>query len=164
MIAYALAQQRHRIRRDLDLPHDENDELADRLRDAVDGVFADEFDDEGDLAVLFWPRAEFDALLQRWPGLASGYGSTWDEHRDIVERGLRVGSEAGLSGLAVLAGRVEDLARYATAVGGDGADADVRKGYAQDLPERPWPPGRNEACWCGSGVKYKKCCLARTRR
>src|SRR5439155_11495175 len=74
------------------------------------------------------------------------------------------GSEAGLSGLAVLAGRVEDLARYATAVGGDGADADVRKGYAQDLPERPWPPGRNEACWCGSGVKYKKCCLARTRR
>src|SRR5439155_25823707 len=113
MIAYALAQQRHRIRGDLDLPHDENDELADRLRDAVDGVFADEFDDEGDLAVLFWPRAEFDALLQRWPGLASGYGSTWDEHRDIVERGLR-GSEAGLSGLAVLAGRVEDLARYAT--------------------------------------------------
>ena len=22
----------------------------------------------------------------------------------------------------------------------------------------PWPPGRNEACWCGSGRKYKKCC------
>ena len=23
--------------------------------------------------------------------------------------------------------------------------------------------GRNELCWCGSGVKYKKCCLARHR-
>ena len=21
-----------------------------------------------------------------------------------------------------------------------------------------WPPGRNDACWCGSGRKYKKCC------
>jgi hypothetical protein len=165
MVAYVLAQQRHRIRRDLDLPHDENDELADRLRDAVDGVLADELDaDDGDLAVLFWPRAEFDALLLRWPGLSTAYGSTWDEHRDMVERGLQMGSEAGLSGLAVLAGRVEDLARHAAAVGGDATDPDVREGYAQDLLERPWPPGRNETCWCGSGVKYKKCCLARTRR
>ena len=22
----------------------------------------------------------------------------------------------------------------------------------------PWPPGRNDACWCGSGRKYKRCC------
>ncbi len=24
----------------------------------------------------------------------------------------------------------------------------------------PWPPGRNQVCWCGSGIKYKKCCGA----
>ncbi|WP_406693168.1 SEC-C metal-binding domain-containing protein [Saccharopolyspora sp. ID03-671] len=24
----------------------------------------------------------------------------------------------------------------------------------------PWPPGRNDTCWCGSGRKYKKCCGA----
>lgn len=24
----------------------------------------------------------------------------------------------------------------------------------------PWPPARNEACWCGSSRKYKKCCAA----
>ena len=24
----------------------------------------------------------------------------------------------------------------------------------------PWPPGRNEPCWCASGHKYKKCCAA----
>jgi hypothetical protein len=23
-----------------------------------------------------------------------------------------------------------------------------------------WPPGRNQPCWCGSAVKYKKCCGA----
>src|SRR5699024_4742353 len=22
----------------------------------------------------------------------------------------------------------------------------------------PWPPGRNQICWCASGRKYKKCC------
>lgn len=165
VVAYALAQQRHRIRRDMDLPHDGNDELADRLRDAVDGVLADEYDeDDGDLAVLFWPGGEFDALLTRWPGLTRAYGATWDEHRDMVERGLQVGSQAGLSGLAVLTGRVEDLARYAAAVGGDAADVQVREGYAESLLGRPWPPGRNDPCWCGSAVKYKKCCLARTRR
>nr|WP_310376412.1 SEC-C metal-binding domain-containing protein [Catenuloplanes atrovinosus] len=26
-----------------------------------------------------------------------------------------------------------------------------------------WPPERNGACWCGSGQKYKKCCLPRSR-
>ncbi|WNG21765.1 hypothetical protein F0U63_02190 [Cystobacter fuscus] len=31
-------------------------------------------------------------------------------------------------------------------------------------PERREPrPGRNEPCWCGSGVKYKKCHLGEDR-
>ncbi|TQC47004.1 hypothetical protein EEB14_22715 [Rhodococcus sp. WS4] len=29
--------------------------------------------------------------------------------------------------------------------------------------ETAWPPGRNEACWCGSTLKYKKCCRPRSR-
>jgi hypothetical protein len=29
---------------------------------------------------------------------------------------------------------------------------------------RPERPGRNEPCWCGSGVKYKKCHLGEDRR
>lgn len=164
MVAYALTQQRHRIRRDLDLPHDEHDDLADRLRDAVDGVLADEYDpDDGDLAVLFWPKPEFEKLMVRWPVLVDAYGSTWDEHRDMVQRGLQVGSRAGLTGLAVLTGRVDGLAGYAAKVGGDAADPQVREDYADSLPGRRWPPGRNEPCWCGSGLKYKKCCLARSR-
>lgn len=164
MLAYTVVQQRHRIRRDLDLPHDEHDDLADRLRDALAGVPADGHDEvDGDLAVLFWPQAEFARLLVRWPVLTHAYGSSWDEHRDTVERGLQTGSRSGLTGLAVLRGRVDDLARYADRVGGNPTDADTREGYANHLPETPWPPGRNEACWCGSGTKYKKCCLARSR-
>ncbi|MFC6581654.1 SEC-C metal-binding domain-containing protein [Planomonospora parontospora] len=25
----------------------------------------------------------------------------------------------------------------------------------------PWPPERNDPCWCGSGRKYKQCCRPR---
>jgi len=43
--------------------------------------------------------------------------------------------------------------------------AQLRAQYAADLGRDrlgtiPWPPGRNEPCWCGSGRKYKKCCGA----
>jgi hypothetical protein len=163
MIAYTLTQHRHRIRRDLDLPHDAHDDLADRLRDAVHGLVADAFDDAGDAAALFWPQVEFDRLLIRWPALTGVYGSTWQEHRDSVERHLQTASRSGATRLAVLSGRVDDLARHASRIGGDPTDADVRGDYTDSLPPRRWPPGRNEACWCGSGAKYKKCCLSRAR-
>ncbi|WP_373315313.1 SEC-C metal-binding domain-containing protein [Asanoa ishikariensis] len=28
---------------------------------------------------------------------------------------------------------------------------------------RAWPPARNQERWCGSGAKYKTCCLPRSR-
>jgi uncharacterized protein YecA (UPF0149 family) len=44
----------------------------------------------------------------------------------------------------------------------DPAMPDTRSLYAAQLTRtggaRPYPPGRNAACWCGSGRKYKKCC------
>lgn len=168
-VVYALAQQRHRLRRDLDLPHDEHDDLADRLQDAVHGV-ADADDDEDEYegtAVLFWPRVEFDRVVGRWPVLAQAYGHSWDEHRARLQRGLKLWAESGRTGLALLAGSAEELAGYAARRRGDPTDPEVRQGYAQHLENHPretlWPPGRNEACWCGSGMKYKKCCLPRSR-
>lgn len=171
-VAFELTQQRHRVRRDLDLPHDELDDLADRLQDAMHGVLGDDEDEDGDeepvaAGVLFWPRVEFDRLLVRWPVLAEAYGRTWDEHRAEVERGLLRWSQSGLTQLAVLAGSADELAGYAARRGGDPTDPQVREDYAQHVEEHPreraWPPGRNESCWCGSGLKYKKCCLPRSR-
>jgi len=31
-------------------------------------------------------------------------------------------------------------------------------GKMMDPTNKPWKPGRNSACFCGSGKKYKKCC------
>ncbi len=166
-VAFTLAQERHRVRRDLGLPHDEHDDLAHGLMAALDDALrAIEQGYEG-TALLFWPQPEFDQVLLRWPSLAEEYGPTWDEYRARVQRNLVQWSESGCPRLALLAGTADQLAGYADRHGGDPTDPQVRQDYAQHLEEHPretaWPPGRNQECWCGSALKYKKCCLPRAR-
>jgi tetratricopeptide (TPR) repeat protein len=154
-LVIGLVQTRHRLRHELGLPHDEYDNLADRLNESVE--------DEAEV-LAFWPRAEFDRMLLRWPALAETYGKTWDDHRAMLERALV--AEPG-SGLGLFAASAEGLADFARRRGADPAglaDPLILGEYAEThVAEIAWPPGRNEACWCGSGAKYKKCCLPRSR-
>ncbi|HEU0088345.1 MAG TPA: SEC-C metal-binding domain-containing protein [Pseudonocardiaceae bacterium] len=167
MLAFSLIQNRHRVRRDLDLPHDAQDDLADQLAEAVEQALGDDELELKGVAVLFWPQPEFDRLLQRWPVLADVYGRTWDEHRAILQRTLMQLAESGHTRLAVLPGAAEELARYASRNGEEPTEPQVRRDYAEYLGDQAaqliWPPGRNQSCWCDSGLKYKKCCLPRTR-
>ncbi len=163
VVACALAIERHEVRHDLGLPHDEHDHLADLLTDVVQHVLsADE-----DTALLVWPQPEFDQVLLRWPALAEEYGHTWDEYRTTVQRSLVLWSESGCPRLSLLPGTADELATYAVLNDGHPTDPQIRQGYAQHLEEHPreiaWPPERNQACWCGSELKYKKCCLPRAR-
>lgn len=160
---FFLLQQRHRIRHLLGLPHDTNDNLAERLETKLANanervVPADD--------LLFWPQAEFDRVLAQWPGLSGAYGANWDEHRAHLERELVRLADTGRTGLAVFPGSVDALIGFAGA-DGDPTDPTIRGGYARQLETGParinWPPERNEHCWCGSGNKYKKCCLPRSR-
>ncbi|MEH1169074.1 SEC-C domain-containing protein [Micromonospora sp. CPCC 205539] len=162
---YGLAQQRHDLREELGLPHDDYDNLADRLRAAGEHALG-ALDDDGPATLLFWPQAEFDALLVRWPALVDSYPPHWDEHRDQIERALVDAAGAGPTDLGVVAGSVAGLAAFAEQQGGDPTDETTLDEYADSLSGtdlRAWPPGRNDACWCGSGNKYKKCCLPRSR-
>lgn len=168
VIAFALAQVRYRIRRDLDLPHDDLDGLAQRLRAAADEIVAEESDVNEGSAVLFWPRDQFTALLLSWPAMAGVYGVSWDEHRTRIEKGLHALSRSGEATLSVFDGEFDDLASYLASRGGDPTDPQLRQGYVDhrediDTVRRLWPPQRNQSCWCGSGQKYKKCCLPRSR-
>jgi hypothetical protein len=165
VIAFALAQTRHRLRRDLDLPHDEHDLLADRLRDAADGILAGDEDTD---SVLIWPREQFAALVGRWPVLADVFGGTWDEYRARTEQALHALAAAGQPRSTLLAGDVEDLNSYLALIGSDPTDPELMQGYLDYLEDsvdvgQQWPPQRNQPCWCGSGLKYKKCCLPRSR-
>jgi SEC-C motif len=157
-VMVTLVETRHRLRHVLDLPHDEIDDLADELAHDHDDDGADDA-----VAVLVWREAEFRAGLVRWPAFAGAYGS-WDTHRAEAERRLRRLSESGIA-TGLLIGSVDGLAAFAGS--NDPMDADVRHQYADHLAGADqvweWPPGRNVPCWCGSGQKYKRCCLPRSR-
>lgn len=170
-MAFTLAQHRYRLRRELDLPHDHHDELAERLLAAlVEELHPHTHShthDRTPIAVLFWPHEQFNNLLKRWPPLTESYGHNWDEHRAHIQRRMTLYSESGHTHLALIAGHTDELAAYANQQNTDPTDPHTRQSYAQHLTEHPnetpWPPARNQTCWCGSGTKYKRCCLPRAR-
>ncbi|MDG4786163.1 SEC-C domain-containing protein [Micromonospora sp. WMMD1102] len=166
-LLFFLLQQRHRVRRELDLPHDQNDNLADRLENELFRSATTAGAEPGPEARLFLPAGEFDALLSRWPDLAEAVGGDWSEHRARVQRELVRLTDSGQLGLGPLRGSIGRLAGYAERTGVDPTTGQARAGYAAELvgqgAQLPWPPERNEACWCGSGSKYKRCCLPRAR-
>jgi hypothetical protein len=162
---FFLLQQRHRLRHSLGLPHDSHDILAERLETRLANAapardVAQAADD-----LLFWPQSEFADLVAQWSSLTEAYGATWDEHRARLERELVRLAGSGGSDLALLPGSVAGLT--ASAGTGDPADPSSRAAYARRLAagtgQISWPPERNAQCWCGSGIKYKKCCLPRSR-
>jgi hypothetical protein len=149
-LLFFLLQQRHRLRHALGRQHDQHDNLAERLETRL--ANAQTSTQEPDL--VFFPQAEFAKLIEQWPALAEAYGKDWDEHRARLEKDL-----VRLGGHTLLKGTADGLAEQ-----GDPTDPQTRTAYA-DKPgeEISWPPERNGACWCGSGLKYKKCCLPRSR-
>ncbi|MFG1800627.1 SEC-C domain-containing protein [Micromonospora carbonacea] len=161
---YGLVRHRHRVRADLGLPHDDLDDLADRLDAAGRTPGPATGSREG---LLFWPRTDLNALLLRWPALATQFGANWDEHRGLVERELVELAADGVPGLALVAGSAGRFVAHVAADDLDPTDEKTVDGYAEmllaTLDAVPWPPGRNDPCWCGSGGKYKKCCLPRSR-
>lgn len=164
---------RYRVRRQLGLPADRYDELCqERRREAMTKLDADtsrglSADDPARplrrLVVLHWPAADFSGLTDRWPTMRDEYGDDHDEHRSHVERHLRELTARSVS-VAVVDGTVDDYVEYAERRHQDPGQSATRASYAAHLGSigraTPWPPGRNELCWCGSGVKYKRCCGA----
>jgi tetratricopeptide (TPR) repeat protein len=163
-LLFFLLQQRHRVRHVLGLSHDAQDNLAERLETKLANAAAPAAEPADDL--LFWPHGEFDRLVAQWPALSESYGKSWDDHRAHLERELVRLTGAGRVGLTLLTGSVAGLTASAGREG-DPADPKVRADYARQLSagsgQISWPPERNGACWCGSGNKYKKCCMPRSR-
>jgi hypothetical protein len=162
---FFLLQQRHRIRHSLGLNHDANDNLAERLETRLANSAA-RAAAEPEYDLLFWPQPEFDRVLEQWPALSEAYGADWDEHRARLEKELVRLAAAGRTGQFVLRGSVAGLTAFA-GPDGDPTAEQTRAGYAAQLNSGTdhisWPPERNAPCWCGSGLKYKKDCLPRSR-
>jgi tetratricopeptide (TPR) repeat protein len=112
--------------------------------------------------VLFWPRDQVQDAHRHWPALVqTPEVESSIRQRELENRQLVAGDGVHIVMVPVT---VQQLLDYAARTNGDPLDARTR---SQLLHERydqggglPWPPQRNQRCWCGSDRKYKKCCGA----
>jgi hypothetical protein len=151
---------RREVRRELGLPPDSTDEMVkdppEGALNALLGGFGRRTGHPVVARVLIFQRTERAEAHRRWPDV---YDDD-PQHFVEVERRRRAHAEAG--GRAVIVpGTVEELVAFAAADGGSPLEEGTRTRYCTSIPADrtlDWPPARNAPCWCGSAVKYKKCC------
>jgi hypothetical protein len=146
------------LREELGRETDVIDELAIQLESEVTDATDFELDRP---AIMFWTEDEWKRLRTQVDGLEE-----WEAHRTGLERQLQEFKASGPADFALVSGSVDELVTFAREVGEPVTRSLVER-YAGTFnaadAEESWPPGRNEPCWCGSGQKYKRCCLARAR-
>ncbi len=113
------------------------------------------------VALSWFPQAEYEHAIARWPTLAEDWAEV--THTDYCLRldgHIRWMRSHGVLVRAVTPIIVEDFIAWCEEREEDPEQA--RALYAAhrfaDGEAIPWPPTRNEPCWCGSQRKYKKCC------
>jgi tetratricopeptide (TPR) repeat protein len=111
------------------------------------------------IRVLVWREHDFGEAQRRWPELVAG-AADHRTYRTTLELQLRDSKVSGQRVMLIPA-LADDLAAFAASRGVTPLDDGVRREYLDQrvATATPWPPGRNDRCWCGSGAKYKNCCL-----
>lgn len=113
------------------------------------------------VALSWFPRGEYERAIESWEDLAEDWGSV--SHTDYCRRMDGHVKWLRSTGVEVRAIAPIVLDEYIAWCEEHNQDpAGTRAHYAADRLAAgeviPWPPNRNDPCWCGSGRKYKKCC------
>lgn len=139
-------------------------------RPAVSAVMPSARPKVGPTAIAWFSTAEDWAKACRaWPDIAEALGTDHSSYSHHIESTIKAMSRDMPGHRFVIATlRFEDVeAELATLDGSDdlgGADpgsaarASAAAMAARERRSVPWPPGRNDRCWCRSGRKYKHCC------
>ena len=106
------------------------------------------------------PGISWSRPAARWPHLVQTTEvESFTRRRELDNR--RIHSE-DCARIVMVPITVTALEEYSARTNGDALDPMTRTGLLDERYEQgfgiPWPPARNSRCWCGSGVKYKKCC------
>ena len=158
---------RRRVRRLLGLGSDDLDIASSPEPPAPDVAYPGELRPDvvtpgTGVRVLFWPRDQVAEAAARWPTLVQTAEvepvvrqRELDNRRLVATQGARV---------VMVPITVAQLQEYADRTNSDPLDARTRTELLHEKFDQgagiPWPPARNATCWCGSGLKYKKCCGA----
>jgi tetratricopeptide (TPR) repeat protein len=148
-----LRGERQYCRYENGLPPDEDDRLASRSHSL--------FSEGTHCSVAWFPRDQIEPALARWPPLADDLDDPDAYCRAIEARLRHLRNETGQQP-SVAPLPVDRLVGFAEKNDLDAGSGKARSQLAAEIGANgealPWPPGRNEPCWCGSGRKYKRCC------
>lgn len=127
----------------------------------------------GTLAFAWFPAGDYERATTLWPDFAGSDAVAGPDgprpHPQYCQTMQTIFGEylnAGGSRMTMAPVRVAPFTAWCAEHGQHPNSPEARAAYAAHLAvERDpalvaWPPGRNEPCWCGSGLKYKKCCAA----
>jgi tetratricopeptide (TPR) repeat protein len=116
------------------------------------------------VGLAWFPDGEYQKALETWPSFAEDYEhGPYEAYCARLELLLRSLRAQDIARLALTPITIDDYLAWCTHHDHDPEQPDTRASYATERLEHdathPWPPQRNQPCWCGSGRKYKKCCL-----
>jgi tetratricopeptide (TPR) repeat protein len=161
-ISYAnsVLVNRRRVRRALGLPPDAMDDMVREPGELLELLRQGPVESVHEVRVLFWQRAEIPRAHERWPELVQHTdAAAIFAEREAANHDL---AESGVARVTMVPLTADRLADFAERTGRDPRQEDTRLACLQEVVDErgsiPWPPGRNEPCWCGSTAKYKKCC------
>ncbi len=134
----------------------------DHLRPAADVPPVESFGPSAKvpMSLAWFPETEWTVAIDRWPDLLDDLPADHGAYSHRIEARLKwLTKHSPGHRLSVSPLTVSEL------IESSGADADTGRARSLLAAEvartgraLPWPPARNERCWCGSGRKYKKCC------
>jgi len=161
-----LLRGRRETRRQLGLAPDATDECAtvadagwEALRPTLNGILAaPAAAAPRQVRVTAFTRDQRALARQRWPREYTDddevyYAACQQRWQALLDRGSRV---------EVVPLPVDGLVAFAQERDLSPTEPTTKERFGATVSRQlviSWPPQRNARCWCGSGAKYKKCCL-----
>jgi hypothetical protein len=115
--------------------------------------------------LLWWPEGEYERLVAQVPDLRILLGATWQQHKAKVEATLRAFSCLQPDARVALSLVRAEFMAYGLFLELAGSDPRLPEpltaftSFAADHQKpRRWPPRRLDRCWCGSDLRYARCC------
>jgi hypothetical protein len=122
-------------------------------------------DHEVEIAIAWVPADDYPTALERWPRFGEEWKATdHSEYSRFIEARLRDLRMVGATIAGVSQVQVSNHEAFCDEHALDPDSPESRSHHAAEIARLngaiPWPPARNDPCWCGSGTKYKRCCWA----